>query len=161
MQVSLPSGYQLRQGTNKDLPSLVEYLQLTYQESCPDSQSFDHLQATVDGYFSEQTPLWLIETQPLSKKSVACLWLGNAIDQRNGERYAHIFLIFVLPGHRCRGIGKALLQLAENWAKARGDRQLGLQVFVRNRAALQLYQKTGFKTSSILMTKSIKNHINN
>jgi ribosomal protein S18 acetylase RimI-like enzyme len=160
MQVSLPSGYELRQGSDRDLPLLVEYLRLSYRELSLDSQNFDHLQATVDSYFSQLTPLWLVETQPLSQQPIACLWLGNAIDQLNGERYAHIFLIFVDSQHRCRGIGKALLNLAENWARDRGDRQIGLQVFISNRSAWQLYQRAGFETSSILMTKSITQYIN-
>jgi ribosomal protein S18 acetylase RimI-like enzyme len=153
MEVSLPLGYGLRQGKNRDVPLLVEYLRSTYQELCQNASSFDHLQISVDSYFSELTPVWFVETQPLSKESIACLWLGNAIEPSNGDRYTYIFLIFVRPQHRCRGIGKALLQLAENWAKARGDRQIGLQVFLDNQPALTLYQNAGFTTSSVLMTK--------
>lgn len=153
IEVSLPSGYGLRQGKNRDVPLLVEYLRSTYQELCPDASSFDHLQLTIDSYFSELTPLWFVETQSPDKESIACLWLGNAIEQCNGERYTHIFLIFVRPQHRRRGIGKALLQLAENWAKAKGDRQIDLQVFLDNQPALNLYQNAGFTTSSVLMTK--------
>jgi ribosomal protein S18 acetylase RimI-like enzyme len=153
MEVSLPLGYGLRQGKNRDVPLLVEYLRSTYQELCHDSNSFEHLQLTVNNYFSELTPLWFVETKPPGKESIACLWLGDAIDPGNGERYTYIFLIFVHPQHRCRGIGKALLQLAENWAKARGDRQIGLQVFLDNQPALKIYQNAGFTTSSVLMTK--------
>ncbi len=89
--------------------------------------------------------------------TVATLWMGTAIDQVSGERYAHIFLIFVHPEHRRRGIGQRLMQIAENWAKARGDRQIGLQVFISNQLALNLYQRLGYNCQSLSMIKSLSN----
>ncbi|MBD2343180.1 GNAT family N-acetyltransferase [Anabaena subtropica FACHB-260] len=98
-------------------------------------------------------PQWL----PCSSTSspVACLWMGNAIDQIQGDRHAHIFLLYVLPEHRRRGIATALMQYAENWAKQRGDRQIGLQVFQSNPPALNLYNHLGYQTQSLWMVKSI------
>jgi ribosomal protein S18 acetylase RimI-like enzyme len=81
--------------------------------------------------------------------------LGTAIDQVRGERYGHIFLIFVRPEHRRRGIGQGLMQIAEDWAKARGDRQIGLQVFIDNQPALNLYQRLGYHSQSLSMIKSL------
>jgi ribosomal protein S18 acetylase RimI-like enzyme len=153
-------GYRLRPGSLGDQALLVKFMQRTYQE-VQSEQNFSHLAHTVEQYFSNQTPLWLVETeanQPFSRparQAVACLWIGNAVDQVYGDRYAHIFLLYVLPEHRRRGIGSALLQYAEAWAKARGDRQIGLQVFQANQQALALYQNLGFQTQSLLMVKSI------
>jgi ribosomal protein S18 acetylase RimI-like enzyme len=72
-----------------------------------------------------------------------------------GEHYAHIFLLYVTPEHRRQGIAKVLLQLAETQAQARGDRQIGLQVFLKNTAARQLYQNWGFQEQSLLLLKRI------
>ena len=68
---------------------------------------------------------------------------------------AHIFLLFVLPKYRKQGIGTNLISVAENWAKARGDRQIGLQVFTKNKPALNLYHHLGFQTQSISMIKPL------
>jgi ribosomal protein S18 acetylase RimI-like enzyme len=84
---------------------------------------------------------------------IACLWVGNAIDQVHGNRHAHIFILYVLPEHRRRGIGTALMQYVENWAIQRGDRQIGLQVFQSNKPALNLYNQLGYQTQSIWMVK--------
>ena len=89
-------------------------------------------------------------TQP-----IACLWMGNAVDQVSGDRYAHIFLLYVSPEYRRRGIAKALMNQAQDWAIARGDRQIGLQVFPHNKPALTLYQSLGFHTHSLLMLKPL------
>ncbi|BAB76235.1 GNAT family N-acetyltransferase [Anabaena sp. FACHB-709] len=86
---------------------------------------------------------------------VACLWMGNAIDQIKGDRHAHIFLLYVVPEHRRRGIATALMQYAENWAKERGDRQIALQVFQSNPPAINLYNHLGYQTQSLWMVKKI------
>ncbi|MBE8970564.1 GNAT family N-acetyltransferase, partial [Nostocales cyanobacterium LEGE 12452] len=84
---------------------------------------------------------------------IACLWVGNAIDQVHGNRHAHIFILYVVPEHRRRGIGTALMRYVENWAIQRGDRQIGLQVFQSNKPALNLYNQLGYQTQSIWMVK--------
>ncbi|NEP82785.1 MAG: GNAT family N-acetyltransferase, partial [Okeania sp. SIO3B3] len=112
---------------------------------------------TVDRYLSTQTPIWWVEVidKPVTSP-IGCLWLGNAIDQVEGDQVTHIFLLYVSPPHRRLGIGSALVTHAENWAKARGDRQIGLQVFVSNQPALNLYHKLGFQSESMLMVKSLR-----
>ncbi|MGL4502998.1 MAG: GNAT family N-acetyltransferase, partial [Planktothrix sp.] len=82
-----------------------------------------------------------------------CLWLGNAIDLADGERTAHVFLLYVAPEHRKRGIGSALMVHAQQWATGRGDRKISLQVFTNNQPALNLYQKLGYQPQSLLMRK--------
>ncbi len=166
-QLLIP-GYKLRAGSGIDRALLVKFLHQTYRCLAPE-QDFSHLTNTVEQYFSNQTPLWWVDLVDLKAEPnpefpfaaspaghpVACLWLGNAIDQISGDRHAHIFLLYVAPAHRRRGIASALLTYAQNWAKARGDRQLGLQVFLNNPPALALYQKMGFCSVSLLMSKSL------
>lgn len=158
MNNNLPIGYKLNKGSLKDRSLLGKLMYLTYQELFPHQNNFSHLTATIDQYFSTNTPLWLIQREDkvgTIDGTVACLWMGSAIDQVNGERYAHIFVLFVLPEHRRQGIGTTLIKTAETWAKARGDRQIGLQVFNNNQPALNLYHHLGFKTQSISMIKPL------
>ena len=158
MDDPLPQGYQLRVGSLRDRALLLKFMDLSYQELCPQQPEFAHLAQTVEQYLSEDTPLWWVElkkkdSQPMIP--IACLWMGNAIDQGSGIRYGHIFLLYVKPEHRCQGIGSALMYHAQNWSKARGDRQIGLQVFANNQAALKLYSRLGYHTHSLLMVKPL------
>ena len=130
-------------------------MHLTYQELFPQQTDFSHLALTVEKYLSSNTPLWWMQLHKPTRDPVACLWMGNAVDQVSGDRYAHIFLLYVSPEHRRRGIAKALMNQAQNWAKARGDRQIGLQVFPHNQPALTFYQSLGFHTHSLLMLKPL------
>lgn len=164
MSNQLLAGYQLRTGSAREQPTLVKFLQLSYQELFPQQDDFSHLEATVKQYFSKATPLWWVESvdvvvsaqsPPLRSERVACLWLGNAIDQVKGDRHVHIFLLYVMPEHRRRGIGSALMRYAEDLARARGDRQIGLQVFQSNQPALNLYHQLGYQTQSLWMIKPL------
>ncbi len=174
MNFSLP-GYQIRRGSTLDRALLLKFMRKTYQDIFPE-QDFSHLAVTVEQYFSNDTPLWWVDkenqhntekispltsppphlpTSPPPHLPIACLWMGNAIDQVQGDRHAHIFLLYVVPEYRRQGIGKALMSYGENWARARGDRQIGLQVFTINQPAINLYDQLGYQTQSLWMIKSL------
>jgi [ribosomal protein S18]-alanine N-acetyltransferase len=52
--------------------------------------------------------------------------------------------LMVAAGHRRRGIGRALLEEAVEWARSAGVVKLELHVFPHNTAALALYEDFGF-----------------
>ncbi|MBD2141719.1 GNAT family N-acetyltransferase [Anabaena sp. FACHB-1250] len=138
-------------------------MERTYQEQFP-NQNFSHLTRTVEQYLSRDTPLWWVydeqETKNQHQSPIGCLWVGNAIDQVSGDRHPHIFLLYVMPEYRHRGIGKALMNYIENWAKQRGYRQIGLQVFQTNTPALDLYHQLGYQEQSLWMVKSLQSREN-
>lgn len=169
MSDRLPPNYVLSVGSYRDRSRLVRFMQRSYRELYPDGD-FSHLAHTVEDYFSSQTPLWWVDYSgnPSESESgmpsatdrradrVACLWLGNSVDQVSGERHAHVFLLYVMPEHRRRRIGSALMHHAEAWARERGDRQIGLQVFTQNQLALELYRRRGYQPLSIWMLKDLE-----
>ncbi|MDV2995117.1 MAG: dTDP-fucosamine acetyltransferase [Chroococcidiopsis sp. SAG 2025] len=152
-------------------------MQQSYREIFPE-QNFAHLTRTVEQYFSRDTPLWWVtegsrdelgaesseeltfshapHTTHHAPLKVACLWVGNAVDQVKGDRHTYIFLLYVKPEHRQRGIGKALMRYLEDWARTKGDRQIGLQVFQSNTLALDLYHKLGYQIQSHWMIKTLE-----
>ncbi len=148
----LPEGFSLDRGSTTDRALLLKFLHRSYREFYPET-GFEHLQNTLRSYYTADTPLWWVKNT--AGVNVGCLWLGNSIDQITGDRHSHIFLIYVLPEYRRQGIGSALMQTAEDYAKSRGDRQITLQVFTANEAAQALYQKRDFQPHSILMKKSL------
>jgi len=154
----LPSGYSLRQGSGLDRALLLKFLQRTYAEQA-NAGDYAHLAETVDQYLSQATPLWWVEPVEAAPQQIAspiaCLWLGTAIDQVSGDRHTHVFLLYVAPEHRRRGIGTALMHHAETLARTRGDRQIGLQVFQSNQPAVDLYHHLGFETQSLWMVKRL------
>ncbi|MEM6836368.1 MAG: GNAT family N-acetyltransferase [Cyanobacteria bacterium P01_C01_bin.120] len=149
------AGYALRRGRNTDRALLIEFLSQTYQETGT-AQNYRHLAQTVDQHFSaSQTPLWWVDKIAAPSRPIGYLWLGTAIDQQQGDRHSYILALYVAPECRRQGIATALLQQAQVWAQAKGDRQIGLQVFANNPGAIALYRKLGYRTHSLWLMKSL------
>jgi RimJ/RimL family protein N-acetyltransferase len=53
--------------------------------------------------------------------------------------------LMVAAAHRRRGIGRALLEQAVEWARGAGVAKLELHVFPHNEAAIALYESFGFE----------------
>jgi RimJ/RimL family protein N-acetyltransferase len=53
--------------------------------------------------------------------------------------------LMVAASHRRRGIGRALLAAAEEWARGAGVSKLELHVFPHNEAAIALYEGFGYE----------------
>jgi RimJ/RimL family protein N-acetyltransferase len=53
--------------------------------------------------------------------------------------------LMVAKSHRRRGIGRALLEQAVEWARGAGVSKLELHVFPHNEPAIQLYERFGFR----------------
>ena len=153
----LPNSYRLIQGKTQDKTRLIKFMELTYEELFPEQSNFSHLNNTVEQYLSSKTTIWWIEYRSKNEtrsEIVSCLWMGTGIDQVNGHHYGHIFLIYVTPNHRRKGLATSLIQQGQQWVQQKGYHQMGLQVFERNQAALKLYNKLGFSSQSYLMFKS-------
>jgi ribosomal protein S18 acetylase RimI-like enzyme len=157
MAYSLPDGYCLRVGNYKEKAQAIAFMQKTYRELFGARNDFAHLAPTVESYLSAKTPLWWVDRtdeNPQGEKTIACLWMGSAIDQTSGDRQTYIFLLYVEPEHRRRGIATALMQRAETWTASQGDRQIALQVFGQNQTAVEFYRRLGYQVQSLSLIKT-------
>lgn len=148
-------GYQVRLGTLGDRALLVRTMIHALGELGP-APTPAHMAATIDLHLSAATPHWWVALETAKDSPVAGLWLGNAVDQQQEDRHAYVLLLYVDPSHRRRGIATALLNLGEAWARQRSDRQIGLQVYAHNEAAIALYQQRGYLTTSLWLSKSLE-----
>ena len=62
-------------------------------------------------------------------------------------RKGHIASIAVLPDHRDKGVGTALVEKALGNMQKNGARECYLEVRVSNEAAIQFYKRLGFNTT--------------
>jgi GNAT superfamily N-acetyltransferase len=148
--------YRCWAGKHSEQTLLLRFMRQAYQELCP-TAALDHLNQTVEQLWSDQAGFWFIEpTLPtLSGEAQGCLWLGNAVDQMSGDRYTHIFLLYVCPDYRRRGLGTALMQRAEAWAIGQGNTQIGLHVLVNSLAAHALYLHLGYAPHATFLKKRL------
>jgi L-phenylalanine/L-methionine N-acetyltransferase len=70
--------------------------------------------------------------------------LSIARDQHPSSRHVADVGLMVDAAYRRRGIGRALLEAAVEWARTAEIRKLELHVFPWNEAAIRLYEEFGF-----------------
>ena len=81
--------------------------------------------------------------------------LTTANDYYDDRTTAHVADIVVAPAAAGRGVGSALLEHAESWAREQGFAMLTLNVFTGNRRARDLYVKLGFAEEWIRCLKRL------
>ncbi len=82
------------------------------------------------------------------------VWFGVSQRPFSGLEVGWIYDIQVLPEHRGKGVGEALMRHAMKVSRERGFNQIGLMVNAKNRVAASLYEKLGFRTEYRMMEKS-------
>lgn len=65
--------------------------------------------------------------------------------ERSPPETAHLYQMWVAPGHRRLGAGRMLLEAVIAWAKSKDARTLNLGVTLGNSPALRLYTRAGFE----------------
>ncbi|MBS0432527.1 MAG: GNAT family N-acetyltransferase [Proteobacteria bacterium] len=84
------------------------------------------------------------------------LRLQKTRDFFSGHANCHISDLAVLQGHEGKGIGRALLEYAQAWAKQQRCRLITLAVFPGNARALALYERAGFGPDLLRLAKRVK-----
>lgn len=82
--------------------------------------------------------------------------LQTRVDYFNGEKHGYISDVAVGEGFEGRGVGRLLLEAAEDWARQHDYQRLALYVFAGNTRARHLYEKNGFKQEVLKYVKVIK-----
>ena len=87
-----------------------------------------------------------------------CVWgkvPSEGLDEEPTE-YAFISDLVVLSAYRGQGLGRALLERAEAYARQQGAAKIELLVLPNNHTALNLYRRHGFRDYHILLTKNLE-----
>jgi putative acetyltransferase len=71
--------------------------------------------------------------------------LSLARDSHPASAHVADLGLMVAARHRRRGIGRALLEQAVEWARESGVEKLELHVFPHNEPAIRLYEQFGFE----------------
>ena len=62
------------------------------------------------------------------------------------HKYAHLQSIMVSEPYRKSGIGKKLIEAAQQWAREKGATEMRLDVWEFNQGTIRFYEKMGFHT---------------
>lgn len=76
-------------------------------------------------------------------------------DYFTGLPHAHIEVLTVAESAEGRGIGRALLEAAEGWARGRGYGHVTLNVFAVNSRARRVYEQSGYGEETVHYLKPL------
>jgi len=80
----------------------------------------------------------------LDGRPAGCAYLVTLVDYFNERPHAHLSVLAVTAEAEGKGVGSALLDRSEQWARARGSDRLTLSALVTNARARALYERRGF-----------------
>ena len=87
---------------------------------------------------------------------VGLLWFGINRNLITGEDEAWVYNVTVVPAYQRQGIGRRLIEHAEQLAREHGFQILGLMVSEHNAAARSLYERLSFEATNLLMRKRLR-----
>lgn len=93
------------------------------------------------------TLLSVIELPP--GQPVGTIFATTRTDYFTGEAHAHIEVLALEPSAEGKGLARALMQHAEQWARDLGYGRMTLNVFEQNRKAQGLYEKLGYERETV------------
>jgi GNAT superfamily N-acetyltransferase len=86
----------------------------------------------------------LVATDP-ERGVVGVLLLDTRRDYFADELHGHVAILAVAQGAEGQGVGRTLLNAAEEWGRKEGFRRLTLTVFTANQRAKELYARQGWQ----------------
>ena len=131
-----------------DLPVLAEFLQLLVNAERP----FDITLQEGDLIYYDLKELIERDNSELlvlevDGKLVGCGYaqIRPAKTYLTYKEYAHLGFMFVLPEYRGRGLNQQLIEGLKAWVRSKGIKEIRLEVYTENNAAVRAYEKSGFK----------------
>jgi ribosomal protein S18 acetylase RimI-like enzyme len=154
-------GVRIRLSTDADDPFFRDLEMQTTWENLPpeDCRRLDREQ--VEQALEETHEILLarpgnvIFVAEVDGQRAGLLWFGPNRNLVTGEEEGWIYNVTVLPAYRGRGLGRRLMQHAENYAGEQGYAVIGLMVAVHNAAAREFYHRLDFQDSNLLMRKQL------
>ena len=77
-------------------------------------------------------------------RAAGCAYLVTLVDYFNQRPHAHLSVLAVTAEAEGKGVGSALLDRSQEWARERGSDRLTLSALVTNARARALYERRGF-----------------
>src|SRR5215472_13672898 len=101
-------------------------------------------------FFTDDSPPEAHLVAELDGRMAGYIRVKPASTLRENAHVLGIVGLAVAPGDRRRGVASALLDAAEQHARARGARKLSLRVLGTNEPAMRLYERQGFQREGTL-----------
>lgn len=157
--MSTGSPVQIRAFTEADRAFLIEIM----KRLIPDRTASPREPGAIARYLNEQasgqppfaagTELYIAVDQ--TGERLGLLGIRQDEDYFSGHPRAYVELLAVVEAATGRGIGRALMDFAEKWARDRHCHEVALDAFSGNVGALAFYERIGFQPDHVRLSKSL------
>lgn len=79
--------------------------------------------------------------------------LGEVFVVEPERQHGYLAELYVVPSARGKGLGRALIEACEAWARARGHKLLQVGVLARNARAIRSYEGAGYSAYGLTMRR--------
>jgi ribosomal protein S18 acetylase RimI-like enzyme len=83
------------------------------------------------------------------------IWVAKDQNDSTGQMEASLLNQYVDEVYRGQGLGRRLMETAEEWARQQGLSHISLSVGAGNRLGQRLYQSLGYTVETLRMTKKL------
>ena len=114
---------------------------------------FEDMQTLRDIYAAEQSGVFVAEIE--GRVVGHLIVVAQQRDSSTGMAQAWIYDVSVAAGFWGKGIGQALMEQAETFARQHGMLAIGLGVTLSNQRALEFYRHQGYLEERVQMVKNL------
>ena len=104
----------------------------------------------ADGYPNQAFVVRAEDDQP-----AGLVWVAEIRHEATGERQGFVLSEYVAQAHRGQGLGRRLMEQAEEWAHQRDLHAIALSVANSNSIAQKLYEGLGYVAEAVRMIKNL------
>jgi ribosomal protein S18 acetylase RimI-like enzyme len=83
------------------------------------------------------------------------VWVARTHNDSTGQLEASLLNQYVAEPYRGQGLGRHLMETAEEWARQQGLPRISLSVGVHNAIGQRLYESLGYEVETLRMTKKL------
>ncbi|MGD8967307.1 MAG: GNAT family N-acetyltransferase [Anaerolineae bacterium] len=83
------------------------------------------------------------------------VWVARTHNDFTGRLEASLLNQYVAEPHRGQGLGRCLMEAAEEWAREQGLPRISLSVGAHNTIGQRLYESLGYQVETLRMTKPL------
>ncbi len=83
------------------------------------------------------------------------VWVARTHNDSTGQLEASLLSQYVAEPYGGQGLGRRLMETAEEWARQQGLPRISLSVGVRNAIGQRLYESLGYQVETLRMTKKL------
>lgn len=134
------------------VPSLLEFGSPAWKDRSAMAGAFRTVLADAVTRPDSRAAVLIAQAQDETPLGFISLQVRNDV---TGQERAHVADLAVSEDARRQGVGRALMQAGEAWAREQGMTMLSLDVWSTNERALVFYERLGYRPESLCLIKPV------